>query len=372
MKWIPVPVLLVLISCVKSPQILSVHEANESYPIEATVKKWYNGHTAAVSITYDIGIGTGEHPTQKKIDEAIQAVIDRKLRMDIEMVTAYYTQPQKSSWIDTIRTNLIPRGIHFFGHGHQHVNHDDLSYQQAYESFSLCFSLMQEWNLFPRVYAYPQSAGHQSETQQANRDAGFIAARGASYDREMFHICADEETEPSNWFYLPSVPVAKYEDKADYVRDHAEVSEILNQSLKRRSWIILMYHMIGLPNGWGFYPFDEYVQDLDFIGAHDFWPANFDDIAAYIYERSAFYAEVSEISSKNTESNYWIRFTDGLDNSIFNHPLTIDLTIHPDLKVSEILFTPSIDSSQQYRVVDNRLTINVLPDERKYQIKLIY
>jgi len=362
---------VVCIQCsLKTPQESSP-PFDSSDVLQATAIKWYNGHKAAVSITYDIGLGTGSHPfTQSMIDSAIQEVIRRDLRMDFEMVTDYYfLNPERRIWLDIIKDELMPNGIHVFGHGHKHINHDQVGYDWAFESFSLCYSLMQQWDLNPKVYAYPQSAGHKAETQQANRDAGFIAARGGVFDRNAFYICTDAVREPENWYYLPSVPVAANE-RPDYVRSHSEIVEILDNAIDRGSWVILMYHMIGLPNGWGYYPFEEFIEDLESIIERDFWCGNFDDVTVYIKERNAFSVNLSEILDAEQNNKYWISFTDSLDNLIYNHPLTVELSFNPDRQVEQVHFSPPINSKGVYAVTDGKLRLNVLPDERKYQMEL--
>lgn len=362
-------VLLLLFVCCNHKTPLGI-ETDTDF-IHYNVAKWYQNHPSAITLTYDIGLGTAEHPyTKAMINQAITEVRNRNLRMDFEMVTGYYYQnEERSPWLDTIRTILIPNGIHFFGHGHWHINHDEVSYSEAFESFQLCMTLMKEWDLNPKVYAYPESAGLEKETQQANHDAGFIAARGSTYNREEYYICANDEEEPKNWYYLPSVPIASNE-RSDYVRTHEEVVEIIDKSLNNNSWIILMYHGVGLPNLWGYYPFDEYISDLDYIVDKDFWKGNFDDVTIYIQERNAFSINYSKISQSEKESKYSITFQDGLDNTIYNHPLTVELVFNEETKVKEVCFSPAIDLCEVYQAVENTITMDVIPDERTYTMEI--
>ncbi len=97
----------------------------------------------------------------------------------------------------TYRNDLMPSGIHFFGHGHTHALHDTMDYERAYASFHTCFALMRQWGLEPWAYAYPGSSALRPSTQLANRDAGFIAARGQAFAPAEYYIVPDDVRELS-------------------------------------------------------------------------------------------------------------------------------------------------------------------------------
>jgi len=166
--------------------------------ITVRVEKWYAGHKSAVSLTLD-GPWSPYGPYQKVVED----VLKRNLHMDFEIVTSFYQSPDRLPIVDKMREDLIPHGIHFFGHGHWHINHDKAGYDSSYVSFKKCYDLMKEWGLNPKAYAYPYSAGHRAETQQANHDAGFLFARGGTYDFDKFFISAGDHWEPENWYFLP-------------------------------------------------------------------------------------------------------------------------------------------------------------------------
>ena len=131
------------------------NEENLAFHVE--VQKWYGGHKAAVSITYDAL--WGHWRTDKKIKNTVNAVLNRNLHIDFEMVTARYDNPEYKFIVTEIREEIIPKGIHFFGHGHEHVYHDSLSFESAYKSFKMCYDLMDQWGLEPRAYGYPHNSG---------------------------------------------------------------------------------------------------------------------------------------------------------------------------------------------------------------------
>lgn len=120
-------------------------------------------------------------------------------------------------------------GVRFNGHGHTHAYHDSLAYDEAYKSFSLCYRYMAGWGMEPRAYAYPYGAGRNAEIQRANKDAGFICARGVTTDPGLNFICSGNITEPDNWYYLPTVPAGR--DIEDYVHDHAGMDTVIREAL---------------------------------------------------------------------------------------------------------------------------------------------
>jgi hypothetical protein len=75
---------------------------------------------------------------------------------------------------------MIPRGVHFFGHGHKHDQHDWFDFDYCYTSFKTCFDYMELWGLQPKSYGYPASSGRNKTTQLACELAGFISNRKAT------------------------------------------------------------------------------------------------------------------------------------------------------------------------------------------------
>ena len=128
--------------------------------------------------------------------------------------------------------------------GHSHIDHDALGFHDAYQSFRYNFNLMREWGLNPRVYAYPLFAGRERQTQAANRQAGFIAARGGTEDPDRYYLCETEPCKPDSWFNLPSVIMGSANSR--HISNHNRLLPILHETLSRRAWTILTYHSLGL------------------------------------------------------------------------------------------------------------------------------
>lgn len=337
---------------------------NEQALFQVEVLKWHDGRQAAVSLTLD-----GAWGTHRDHHLASDEVMAREMAMDIEMVTAIYQQSKNRPLLQQMRRELMPHGIHFYGHGHEHIDHDSLSFEEALASFRRCFNLMTAWGLRPRAYAYPSSAGYETATQLANRQAGFICARGSSIKPAEFSICPNDTTEPANWYYLPSVVMAE-EESINYVNSHRELEPILADALERRAWVILMYHAVGIPEGWGYYPLSEFARDLDYIKERDFWSANLDMAAAYIQERNAFALEITRVEQRKGRRSYELVFADGLDNEVYDQLLTLEFRFDPGLKVRSVHFEPPLGGQADFAVADTTVRLNILPDEQTYRMAL--
>ncbi len=329
--------------------------------MKVTPMKWYQGKKGVVSITYD-----GSWGFVQRINWAVNAVVERGLRMDFEMVTVKYDNPENQVFIDSLLYYLKPMGIGFFGHGHEHINHDSLGYSESYESFKLCFDLMDYWGLNPISYAYPGGRGYYSHTQLACKDAGFVAARGYTINEDEFYMCAGDKKEPENWFYMPSVPLA--DDAPSWIENHEELAPVLQKTKDLDAWVILMYHAVGIPESFGYYSLDEFKKDLDQMVELDLWCANTDQVVQYIKEKNNFkYSLDTEKISEDT-TIYRVTFSDNLDNSRFNFPLSVEISLTDGNTYSEMEIEPAILSGNRFGLIDNKTRVELLPDEKVYTI----
>ncbi|MBT4484731.1 MAG: hypothetical protein HOC71_13760 [Candidatus Latescibacteria bacterium] len=266
-----------------------------------------------------------------------------------------------------IRDEVIPRGIHFFGHGHLHVRNDSLTFEEAFQNFFQCYYLMEEWGFNPKAYAYPHSSGYFPSTQLACQSAGFIFARGSTFEPDKYFICPDDVKEPENWFFLPSVQIGQL---WIYIHNHDEMRPLLEATLEKSAWLIGLYHALGYPDGYCYYPYEDFLKDLDFLEENDFWCSNMDIIACYIKERNNFQMDVKLISSGNN-LKYDVVFNDNLDNAIYDTPLTIELTFDASVGIKKVKFEPEIDPGKDiYTITNNKLQINIIPDGQKYTMTL--
>ena len=354
-----------------------------------TIAKWFDDHTAAISITYD---GAAVRPNEEG-----DVAQDLGLVLDYEMVTRRY-RDRLPDWVEHDLTELIPdpvpgdlyepltaeeiayglsltaRGFGFFGHGHWHVDHDALSYAQAYQSFRLNFEVMESLGLKPVAYAYPRGAGEEAETQQALADAGFLAGRRSYIDAdETPYIVPDDETTPENWFFLPVLTMESIDFRqCDWcVNDTWELLAHLRQALRSRAWIIPVYHTIGGRRweSWGFYDWDYFQADLEAIAARDFWVAPMNDVVLYLRER-----EQAEVTMQVSERDGVTRrvelvLADGLDNDRFDQPLTLLFTPPADWFGVAVEVTRNGQVIDRIPAVTELARLSLLPDEEPYRLQ---
>ena len=92
-------------------------------PFNARIAKWFGNRTAAVSITHDDGKLESDDPFPEEEHAAYAG-----LAIDYEMVTELYLNDERvRNLVDYIRVEYGDKGFSFFGHGHQHIDHDPLS-----------------------------------------------------------------------------------------------------------------------------------------------------------------------------------------------------------------------------------------------------
>ena len=346
------------------PFVYEVHHAGEQV-VSIEALKWRDGHTGAVSVTYDAPWGV-----DPVFSLATDAALAHGVRMDLEIVSAKLQFYSRRPIIGRMLRELAPNGIGFFGHGHEHVPHDWFGYKQAYQSFRTNFELMKSWGLNPKVYAYP-NWGAGISTQAANREAGFIAARGGTRrpaQRADYYICPGDVREPRNWYYMPSV-IMGAEDGTD-IPYHKALVPILEGAQQADAWVILTYHSIGNREGWGYYPVEEFELDVAYIAQTDMWSGNMDAVSAYIQERNALDIKVVRYFGIGTPKQYELTIGDGLDNAVYDEPLTFELRFNPELDVHGVRIDPPVKGGSSFAVQDDILRLNILPDERRYALVL--
>ena len=301
-----------------SSELVVISQGDTLFSLSAA--KWPGGSQAAVSITYDAPWGTHDNHHL-----ATDAVIERGLRMDLEVVSWIYENEDHFRHLPSVyRDVLQPQGISFFGHGHTHALHDTMTYAQALASFKTNFDLMMAWGLEPRAYAYPGSSGLRESTQRACQEAGFICARGMSPHPLDAIMLAGEKTEPHNWYFLPSVAMGNASHL--YIDNHEKLLPILDKALEVGGWVILMYHAIGIPEGWSYYPIVDFERDLEAISSRSFWSANLDAAAAYVKERNNLTLEITRLANGSAVDTVDVRIGDGLGDILFDEPIEFYLT----------------------------------------------
>ena len=370
--------------------------ATTTVPLNASVAKWFDNHAAAISITND------DWPTPGREPDIDSYVLEQGLVMGYEMVTGntfhgdrIFSGPDDER-IVYLMSELVPKGFSYFGHGHHHVDHDELSYEEALESFQANYDTMKEWGMKPVAYAYPRSAGQEEETQRALEAAGFLSGRlqtatsVASYNlparivRYFLHLARGRGARPADWYHLPGDQSApdnwfslralamqsiEFQGCEGCINDNDELVPILDEALAQTAWVILTYHAIGQPEWWGWYDWDEFRKDVQSIAARDFWTASMNDITLYVREREHAVITVEVVEGSAGTESIEITLSDGLDNVRFNQPLTV-LFDQPTDWVG-VPFTVSQDGALLDELVfdTEAVMLPLKPNERSYVLR---
>lgn len=354
---------LILFSLLSSCKLPTESDNTTDTGVKVSIAKWYNNHTAAITITHDA-------PTpQLETDKEAQKHLNKYgLVMDYELVTKEY----KEESLQYLKKKIEEKQLSYFGHGNTHSNHDKMSYDEAYYSFKACFDKMTEWELSPIAYAYPFGAGKQSETQLALKDAGFLSGRAFTSDNEdvpTFHIMPQNEVEPRNWYLLPTLRMENidFNNNSKMINNNSELTPILEESIKLHSWIILTYHSIGDKKGWGYTTMDNFKENIKLISEHDFWNASMNDITIYSYERKN--AEIMINSFSNDSSSFSITISDGFYDKRFSHPLTVLLSGIRSNKSGIYEISQNSISLDTITLINDTIQMNLTPNEIPYTIK---
>ena len=337
-----------------------------AYDIE--IAKWFNNHSAAITLTYDTG-----SPQIDRERRVTDFVYEHGLRMDFELVSEnFQNRPEMREYF---LNTLVPLGFGCFGHGHTHVNHDALSYEDAYFSFKSCYDIMLSYGIKPVSFAYPKGFGYEEETQQALKDAGFLCGRLHSrYDTANPFILPDGETDFRNWYEMPSLVMRAFEfDHCDScVNNTDELIEILDEAINRHAWIVLTYHSIGYEEGYGYYYWDEFVKNVQAIVERDFFNDSIDDIMLYIKERQNIQIESNVLVNRNDLiEKINITLTDGLPNDYYNQPLTVIFDVPKNWNGQSVGVFKNDSLLQELTLDSPTGKLSLLPNEEAYCLSLI-
>jgi hypothetical protein len=337
--------------------------------VQVSIAKWHDNHRAAISLTHDAG-----WVSEESVGRVNALVMEQKLHLGYEMVTSSFRQyPELLAYA---RNSMSSQYFSFFGHGDTHINHDALGYDSALVSFTKCAETMKTFGLRPIAYAYPHGAGFLPETQRAVANAGFLSARGFSFEKgEGSLIMPDSTRLPKSWYLLPSLVMQDiaFEGCDSCINSNAELVPYLDAAIRRGAWLTTTYHAIGDEKGWGYYKFSEFQADLASVKARDFWSASLEDITLYVRERAVTRIQTTmlntmsgSLSTKGVE----ITLSDNLENTLFNFPLTVRLVPPKSWIGKKATVRQNAQAIQPIFNVTDTLFIHLLPNEIPYSVTI--
>jgi hypothetical protein len=321
--------------------------------------KWLNHQKAAVTINID---------GAPSLEGATGEVLKRGLRSSYEIST--WGRTDLSEYASLLLHSPEPL-ISFFGHGDAHANHDAMPPMVAEASFRTCRELMGHAGLDTTAYAYPYGRGYRPETQAAVARAGYLMARGIHFRPEGEQsalICPEGEQQPQNWYLLPGILVAERDEKDAPMFNHDATGKLMRSSLKHEAWIILLYHAIDDPRGWGFYPMQYFRKDLDFIASSPFWVDHMQNIGCYVLERQRVKADSRRLAHTGATSVFEFTIDDSIPETTCAQPLTMEISIASPADYSFCVVNGPGHAPRAYSVNKNTFSMNVVPDGAAYTL----
>lgn len=359
-----------LVACVTPAPVAIVSPPSDTMTV--SFAKWHKNYTSAVSMTFD-------HTWSRMVpweNVVPKIVADSALPIDYDYTSEHYWSVyQKRNAVDTLHKIL---GIAFFAHGHRHINNDELSYEDAKANFVECKDSMKAIGLNPLIYAYPSGYGYKASTQQAAKDAGFLAAR--MFDPlESPYILPNNETVP-DWYRLPTLMMFRkeFQDAYDFLRvnktiinNTSQLLPHLKQNTDLRSWLILTYHMIGPTDHENTYEVRDLLSDIAAIRAEKPWLVRMQDAVVYLREKEAVNVTLEHIrDSQGTLQSVILSLDDALPDNVYSLPLTLILTTPLQWKGKKLRIFAENDAVQKQLLEREKqvLMLTIIPDKKRYVI----
>ncbi|MGC9311347.1 MAG: polysaccharide deacetylase family protein, partial [Sediminispirochaetaceae bacterium] len=174
---------------------------------------------------------------------------------------------------------------------------------------------------------------------------------------------------------LPSGPVVKvpYGIHSVMVLSHDSLpawDRRLELNTQRRGWIVFAFHGFITngertgSNGWEPIKIGKLEALLDLLRERACWVAPFGDVYRYAVERHAAELKIGAI----TEKNMVLTLEDGLDDILYDQPLTLDVLPPPGFEVKSI--QNEAGTRLEYELLENGwIRFDTLPDGRPVTIR---
>lgn len=258
--------------------------------------------------------------------------------------------------------NAVNHGIEIGNHTVSHQNLTSISFNNAKNEITNAYNLISSnvTNQKCITFAYPYGAVNPNVIDYVAKTN--IAARGVNgrwYWNNQWRYDFTNPSKISNAVYKPYYEITTY--SVSNATSILNISTELDNAVSNGGLITFLFHEIyntSIGNASGFNAVTEsyHAQILNHLQTYsNVWNATLSDAIKYHKERNS--ATLSTISESNTLLT--LNLTDTLyNNSIYNHPLTIDLKL-----------SSSIDSIVQngkkinnYSFNNDTLTFNAIPD----------
>lgn len=333
------------------------------------IAKWWSDYSSAYTVTYDMGF-----PFLNDFEN--KWLIENGLYIDYEIVTATYNSiPSRVDYLKSLKAE----NFGYFGHGHEHIDHDKISYEEAYNSFKNNYDSIKSYGIQPISYAYPYGAGRRDSTRIALKESGFLSGRLNQEDFEGYgpFIMEYAESSPKDWFGLPALRMEDIEFQGcDYcINSPHELLPYIYENINRKSWLITTYHAIGFdgntddrPIGWGFYKRENFFQEMNTVKSlmenKKLWLASMNDVTLYTYLRNN---TTFEIMYENN-STFKLVFKSTVDKNQINTDITLKMFINQNMGYNSMIIENSYNKIFESDTLSDTLIVNLNPHDGPYKI----
>lgn len=157
---------------------------------------------------------------------------------------------------------------------------------------------------------------------------------------------------PTDFFSLSSILT-----DTDGIKTGDEFNTKVNSAKSSKGWCVFLIHGIDGDGGFSNTQSSEIKKHLDYVNTNkaDYWVATFLHVVKYIKERNAASLSETAINSDSLQ----LTFTDNLDNTIYNSPITIRRLLPTNWKTPKVYVGSTLipsavktENGKQYIVFD--------------------
>lgn len=296
---------------ISNPEIDNTEVKNLSSPSVCT---WYGDKESATSITMDDGV----YDAALKYLELFKKYNVHGTEMMMAKTFANDDGTLKSEqmvkdWQDIFDTGYIDLGNHSFNHNIRYNNNDYT--QQALEhdildSYAVLAKCFPTQSLITYATPWGQNAvkalNEIKKNHYANRSAGGDIVSGKT---------------PGDFYQIPTIAV-------QYGTSVSALNARVDKAIASGGWNTELYHGVG-GSGSGASDYSTNLANMEehlkYINSKSdkVWAGSFTEVTKYIYERDS--ASVKQLWATN--SSVGIKVTDGVEDDIFDFPLTVKVNV---------------------------------------------
>lgn len=137
---------------------------------------------------------------------------------------------------------------------------------------------------------------------------------------------------PTDFYRISSISTGSA--SANYVQTPKQFNDKVNAAKSSKAWCVFLIHCIDDEKAYSPTQSDSIAKHLEYVNANDnhFWVATFEHVVKYIRERNAI-----SVSETTLDGNLLkITATDGLDDEIYNVPVTVRRVLPDDWENAEL------------------------------------